>query len=47
MRYHKKVYWPEQYKTHLEVMTNTINLLSWRYTSHVLDNIKNRTYDLY
>lgn len=46
MRYHKKVYFPTEYQQQLTDITNLINKLDWRYTSHCLDNIKNRAYNL-
>lgn len=42
MRYHQKIYFPKKYNIQLCTLTNTINELEWRYTSHALDNIKNR-----
>lgn len=46
MRYHKKIYFPIEYMEQIRVLTQTINNLQWRYTSHCLDNIKFRTHNM-
>lgn len=43
LRYHKKVYTePEHWKS-LKTITEQLNGLNWRWTSHSLDNLKYRT----
>jgi hypothetical protein len=46
-RYHKKVYFPESDKDKLISFTDRLNTLKWGYTSHSLDNIKNRVVNTY
>lgn len=43
MRYHKKVYFPEQDISRLKDLTYTLNNKYWRASKHCLDNLKYRT----
>jgi len=46
MRYHKDVYMPKKVKDKLEAHTKALNALKWQYTSHSIDNLKARCYDI-
>jgi len=43
-RYHKKIYFP--HKKEVAQLTQHLNLLSWSYTSHCLNNIQYRVADI-
>ena len=45
LRYHKKIYFPDNAENDLSEFTNKLNKLQWRYTSHSIDNIKYRVID--
>ena len=45
-RYHVKVYIPQNDKFELGIFTEIIDNMSWRYTTHTLDNLKYRTIDI-
>jgi len=45
-RYHKKVYFPDNSKIKLKKFTDNVNLKKWQYTSHSLDNLKYRAYNI-
>lgn len=44
-RYHVKVYTPTDSKSKLKRFTDSINAITWRYSTHALDNIKYRAID--
>jgi len=46
MRYHKKVFFPDNQTENLISFTYKLNSMNWRYTSHCLDNLKLRALDL-
>jgi hypothetical protein len=46
MRYHKKIYFPTEYMEQIKILTQTINDLQWRYSSHCLDRIKTYNIDI-
>ena len=46
LRYHKKVYFPICNIPKLKDFTISLNNLSWEYTKHTLDNIKDRFLDI-
>ena len=45
-RYHKEIYIPITIKSQLKAFNDRLNTLNWAYTSHSIDNIKNRCYDI-
>lgn len=46
LRYHKKVYFPICDIKKLKDFTLSLNSLSWQYSKHTLDNIKDRFIDI-
>lgn len=46
MRYHKKVFFPDNQTENLISFTYKLNDMNWWYISHCLDNLKLRTLDL-
>lgn len=46
MRYHKKIYFPQDHQEQLICFTYKLNALNWQYTKHCLDNLKLRALDL-
>jgi hypothetical protein len=46
LRYHKKVYIDVADLERLKTFTEGLNVLSWQYTAHCLDNVKSRAIDL-
>jgi len=46
MRYNKKVYIPETDIPKLNALTDILNGKNWRYSSHAIDNVKYRTYNV-
>lgn len=45
-RYHEKVGFKQEDISLLEDFTNRLNSISWKYTSHSIDNIKYRAVDM-
>ena len=45
-RYHKKVYMPDNVKGNLKGFNDGLNFLRWQYTSHCIDNLRHRSYDI-
>lgn len=46
LRYHKQVFFDKRDSQSLKVFTDRLNGLSWRYSSHSIDSIKDRAIDL-
>jgi phosphorylcholine metabolism protein LicD len=46
LRYHKQVYFDPQDTDRLKAFTSRLNGLSWRYSIHSIDSIKDRAIDL-
>lgn len=46
MRYHKQVFFDPKDTENLKAFTDRLNGLSWRYSSHSIDSIKDRAIDL-
>ena len=47
LRYHKKVYFPINSDNILKKFTDYLNALNFKYTSHCINNIKNRIYNIH
>lgn len=45
-RYHKEIYIPVTIKGQFKAFTDKLNTLNWAYTSHSIDNIKDRYYNV-
>lgn len=45
-RYHKEVFFPEQYLGKLEILTEELNTKDWKFTKHCLDNLMYRAIDM-
>lgn len=46
LRYHKKVYFPDQSEQSLKAFTDRLNGLAWGYSRHCLDNLKYRAVNM-
>jgi len=46
LRYHKQVFFDPKDSDRLKAFTKRLNELSWRYSSHSIDSIKDRAIDL-
>jgi len=45
LRYHKKIYFPNNALAHIQALTDKLNGLKWQYSTHCLDNLKYRLID--
>lgn len=46
MRYHKKVFFPSEHLTEINRLTERLNSLNFKPSSHCLDNLKHRIIDI-